>query len=179
MQSRGQGRRSGRRRSQPDRLQCSPGLRARDASHASVWPLKPGAGVPAAVPRCQAACGGRAKPPASQRWSGSAGPGEAGKMDPVPSLGCSLKDVKWSPVAVPLDLLVSTYRLPQIARLDSGEYQRGARVPGRVGPGRGVVFVPSRLLGLRGCRSPGALLFIPPSSSSHRQRGANQNPCSV
>lgn len=42
-------------------------------------------------------------------------------MDPAPSLGCSLKDVKWSSVAVPLDLLVSTYRLPQIARLDSGE----------------------------------------------------------
>ncbi|KAI4564927.1 hypothetical protein MJG53_015939 [Ovis ammon polii x Ovis aries] len=40
-------------------------------------------------------------------------------MDPAPSLGCSLKDVKWSSVAVPLDLLVSTYRLPQIARLDS------------------------------------------------------------
>lgn len=87
-------------------------------------------------------------------------------MDPVPSLGCSLKDVKWSPVAVPLDLLVSTYRLPQIARLDSGEYRRGARVPGRVGPGRGVVFAPSRLLGLRGCRSPGALLFIPPPAAA-------------
>ncbi|KAL0613440.1 GRB2-associated and regulator of MAPK protein 1 [Plecturocebus cupreus] len=40
-------------------------------------------------------------------------------MDPAPSLGCSLKDVKWSSVAVPLDLLVSTYRLPQIARLDN------------------------------------------------------------
>ncbi|XP_038186616.1 GRB2-associated and regulator of MAPK protein 1 isoform X1 [Arvicola amphibius] len=48
-------------------------------------------------------------------------------MDPVPSLGCSLKDVKWSPVAVPLDLLVSTYRLPQIARLDSGECVEGLR----------------------------------------------------
>lgn len=46
-------------------------------------------------------------------------------MDPAPSLGCSLKDVKWSSVAVPLDLLVSTYRLPQIARLDSGESRRG------------------------------------------------------
>ncbi|XP_060029658.1 GRB2-associated and regulator of MAPK protein 1 isoform X1 [Erinaceus europaeus] len=44
-------------------------------------------------------------------------------MDPTPSLGCSLKDVKWSSVAVPLDLLVSTYRLPQIARLDSGQFK--------------------------------------------------------
>lgn len=52
-------------------------------------------------------------------------------MDPAPALGCSLKDVKWSSVAVPLDLLVSTYRLPQIARLDSGECGRGA------GPGGG------------------------------------------
>lgn len=48
-------------------------------------------------------------------------------MDPAPSLGCSLKDVKWSSVAVPLDLLVSTYRLPQIARLDSGECIEGLR----------------------------------------------------
>lgn len=54
-------------------------------------------------------------------------------MDPAPSMGCSLKDVKWSPVAMPLDLLVSTYRLPQIARLDSGECLRDPRVPGRVG----------------------------------------------
>lgn len=100
-------------------------------------------------------------------------------MDPVPSLGCSLKDVKWSPVAVPLDLLVSTYRLPQIARLDSGEYRRGARVPGRVGRGGGARLAPSRLVGLRGCRSPGALLFTPPSSSRRRRRGANQNPCSA
>uniref|UniRef100_A0A5F7ZKQ6 GRB2-associated and regulator of MAPK1 n=2 Tax=Macaca TaxID=9539 RepID=A0A5F7ZKQ6_MACMU len=44
-------------------------------------------------------------------------------MDPAPSLGCSLKDVKWSSVAVPLDLLVSTYRLPQIARLDNGQFK--------------------------------------------------------
>lgn len=48
-------------------------------------------------------------------------------MDPAPSLGCSLKDVKWSSVAVPLDLLVSTYRLPQIARLDSGESPPASR----------------------------------------------------
>ncbi|XP_072780696.1 GRB2-associated and regulator of MAPK protein 1 isoform X3 [Taeniopygia guttata] len=44
-------------------------------------------------------------------------------MDPGPPLGCNLKDVKWSAVAVPLDLLVSTYRLPQIARLDSGQFK--------------------------------------------------------
>lgn len=49
-------------------------------------------------------------------------------MDPAPSLGCSLKDVKWSSVAVPLDLLVSTYRLPQIARLDSGESRPGRQL---------------------------------------------------
>ena len=48
-------------------------------------------------------------------------------MDPGSSLGFSLKDVKWSAVAVPLDLLVSTYRLPQIARLDSGETVEGLR----------------------------------------------------
>lgn len=48
-------------------------------------------------------------------------------MDPAPALGCSLQDVKWSSVAVPLDLLVSTYRLPQIARLDSGECIEGLR----------------------------------------------------
>lgn len=104
-------------------------MRARGASHASVWLLKPGASVPAAVPRCPAARGGSTEPPASQRWRGrgSAGPEEAGKMDPSPSLGCSLKDVKWSPVAMPLDLLVSTYRLPQIARLDSGECVEGLR----------------------------------------------------
>ncbi|KAK2094469.1 hypothetical protein P7K49_028207 [Saguinus oedipus] len=56
-------------------------------------------------------------------------------MDPAPSLGCSLKDVKWSSVAMPLDLLVSTYRLPQIARLDNdGRGQpspRGWWDPGR------------------------------------------------
>lgn len=48
-------------------------------------------------------------------------------MEPAPALGCSLQEVKWSPVAVPLDLLVSTHRLPQIARLDSGECIEGLR----------------------------------------------------
>lgn len=104
-----------------------------------------------------------------------------GKMDPVPSLGCSLKDVKWSPVPVPLDLLVSTYRLPQIARLDSGEYRRGARVPGRVGPGRGGGGQCSPLAVSLACEAAAALArhSTPPSSSSRRQRGANQNPCSA
>lgn len=46
-------------------------------------------------------------------------------MDPGPCPGFSLKDVKWSAVAVPLDLLVSTYRLPQLARLDSGVWGAG------------------------------------------------------
>lgn len=64
-------------------------------------------------------------------------------MDPAPSLGCSLKDVKWSSVAVPLDLLVSTYRLPQIARLDSGESWPGRR---RCADPRG----PQSRLGCRG-----------------------------
>lgn len=46
VQSWGQGRMSGRQLSQPDCLQCSPGLRVWDASHASVWPQKPGTGIP-------------------------------------------------------------------------------------------------------------------------------------
>uniref|UniRef100_A0A8D0GFV4 GRB2-associated and regulator of MAPK1 n=1 Tax=Sphenodon punctatus TaxID=8508 RepID=A0A8D0GFV4_SPHPU len=48
-------------------------------------------------------------------------------MDPGSSLGSSLKDVKWSAVSIPLDLLVSTYRLPQIVRLDSGDSVEGLR----------------------------------------------------
>lgn len=102
-------------------------------------------------------------------------------MDPAPSLGCSLKDVKWSSVAVPLDLLVSTYRLPQIARLDSGESRPGrrlradplsarvcARVLGREGQGGEWAARPHPLgagVGRSGCRSPGALLSATPSSS--------------
>lgn len=103
-------------------------------------------------------------------------------MDPSPSLGCSLKDVKWSPVAMPLDLLVSTYRLPQIARLDGGECLRGARVPGRVGPVVGVggvggsVLAPSRLVGPRGCRSSGALLSTLPSSGRRRRERCKSEP---
>lgn len=94
-------------------------------------------------------------------------------MDPAPSMGCSLKDVKWSPVAMPLDLLVSTYRLPQIARLDSGECLRDPRVPGRVGLVAwgggwlgGSVLAPSRLVSPRGYRSSGALLSTPPQQQS-------------
>lgn len=56
-------------------------------------------------------------------------------MDPGPCPGFSLKDVKWSAVAVPLDLLVSTYRLPQLARLDSGVW--GAGVGIGIGTGSG------------------------------------------
>lgn len=67
-------------------------------------------------------------------------------MDPGPPLGCSLKEVKWSAVAVPLDLLVSTYRLPQIARLDSGAWgQRGRAGCGRAGlPGASRERSPGR-----------------------------------
>ncbi|XP_054841391.1 GRB2-associated and regulator of MAPK protein 1 [Eublepharis macularius] len=48
-------------------------------------------------------------------------------MDAGPSPGASLKDVKWSSVSVPLDLLISTYRLPQVVRLDGGESIEGLR----------------------------------------------------
>lgn len=95
-------------------------------------------------------------------------------MDPVPSLGCSLKDVKWSSVAVPLDLLVSTYRLPQIARLDSGESRAGGwrRAGGRGPQSRpgcreggtvwGVGCPPlSAGVGPSDCRSPGTALSTP------------------
>jgi hypothetical protein len=106
-------------------------------------------------------------------------------MDPAPSLGCSLKDVKWSSVAVPLDLLVSTYRLPQIARLDSGESRPGAGQRGAdrdLAPGERACacareggiggewwaerapHAPRARVGPRGCRSPGALFPIPAPS---------------
>ncbi|XP_004915258.1 GRB2-associated and regulator of MAPK protein 1 isoform X2 [Xenopus tropicalis] len=42
---------------------------------------------------------------------------------PVPPL----KDVKWSSASFPLDLLVSSYRLPQLARADCGENIEGLR----------------------------------------------------
>lgn len=71
-------------------------------------------------------------------------------MDPGPPLGCNLKDVKWSAVAVPLDLLVSTYRLPQIARLDSGAWG-GER--GRAGAGLRA-----------GCRTQSRERPVPPAA---------------
>ncbi|XP_073535314.1 GRB2-associated and regulator of MAPK protein 1 isoform X2 [Phyllobates terribilis] len=37
----------------------------------------------------------------------------------------SLKDVKWSSASFPLDLLVSSYRLPQLVRLESGDNIEG------------------------------------------------------
>ncbi|XP_069813758.1 GRB2-associated and regulator of MAPK protein 1 isoform X2 [Dendropsophus ebraccatus] len=39
----------------------------------------------------------------------------------------SLKDVKWSSASFPLDLLVSSYRLPQLVRLENGENIEGLR----------------------------------------------------
>ncbi|XP_051572491.1 GRB2-associated and regulator of MAPK protein 1 isoform X1 [Myxocyprinus asiaticus] len=39
----------------------------------------------------------------------------------------SLKDVTWSTTTLPLDRLVSAYRLPQIVKLDSGELLEGLR----------------------------------------------------
>lgn len=55
-------------------------------------------------------------------------------MDAAPSPGFSLKDVKWSSVSIPLDLLVSTYRLPQVVKLDGGKWKRRGR-RGRRQPG--------------------------------------------
>lgn len=83
-------------------------------------------------------------------------------MDPAPALGCSLQDVKWSSVAVPLDLLVSTYRLPQIARLDSGECAgaRGGGAGAGRGPGAEGAARPALELARR-CRSAGAALPVP------------------
>lgn len=108
-------------------------------------------------------------------------------MDPAPSLGCSLKDVKWSSVAVPLDLLVSTYRLPQIARLDSGESRlraRGrrartavwARVPGGWDPVGSGLPAPQRRRWPERLpqRWRGAL-----NSPQQQRRDGNQSPCSV
>ncbi|XP_026875189.2 GRB2-associated and regulator of MAPK protein 1 isoform X1 [Electrophorus electricus] len=43
------------------------------------------------------------------------------------ALYSSLKDVAWSTTTLPLDRLVTAYRLPQIVRLDSGESVEGLR----------------------------------------------------
>ncbi|XP_077085340.1 GRB2-associated and regulator of MAPK protein 1 isoform X1 [Siphateles boraxobius] len=48
-------------------------------------------------------------------------------MDLGSMLYYSLKDVKWSTTTLPLDRLVSAYRLPQIVKLDSGELVEGLR----------------------------------------------------
>ncbi|XP_059389705.1 GRB2-associated and regulator of MAPK protein 1 [Carassius carassius] len=48
-------------------------------------------------------------------------------MDLGSMLYNSLKDVTWSTTTLPLDRLVSAYRLPQIVRLDSGELVEGLR----------------------------------------------------
>lgn len=98
-------------------------------------------------------------------------------MDPGPPLGCSLKDVKWSAVSVPLDLLVSTYRLPQIARLDSGAWgggraggsaRRRAGSAGRTGAGlRGGRRAAGAAPGA-GCRAPGCTPFPPAAGGSRR-----------
>lgn len=42
-------------------------------------------------------------------------------MDLGSMLYNSLKDVTWSTTTLPLDRLVSAYRLPQIVQLDSGK----------------------------------------------------------
>ncbi|KAM3860270.1 GRB2-associated and regulator of MAPK protein 1-like [Diretmus argenteus] len=48
-------------------------------------------------------------------------------MDLGSMLYNNLKDVAWSSTALPLDQLVSAYRLPQIVRLDHGELVEGLR----------------------------------------------------
>lgn len=50
-------------------------------------------------------------------------------MDPPPGAGLfgNAKDLTWSTVSLPLDVLVSSYRLPQIAKLETGESVEGLR----------------------------------------------------
>ncbi|XP_006643279.1 GRB2-associated and regulator of MAPK protein 1 [Lepisosteus oculatus] len=48
-------------------------------------------------------------------------------MDAGLTLYNNLKDVTWSTTSLPLDRLVSAYRLPQIVKLDSGESAEGLR----------------------------------------------------
>ncbi|KAK1173754.1 GRB2-associated and regulator of MAPK protein 1-like [Acipenser oxyrinchus oxyrinchus] len=48
-------------------------------------------------------------------------------MDAGLMLYNNLKDVKWSATSLPLDRLVSSYRLPQIVRLNTGESVEGLR----------------------------------------------------
>ncbi|XP_032407094.1 GRB2-associated and regulator of MAPK protein 1 isoform X1 [Xiphophorus hellerii] len=49
------------------------------------------------------------------------------KMDLGTMLYNNLKDVTWSTTSLPLDQLVSTYKLPQIAKLDNGQSVEGLR----------------------------------------------------
>lgn len=49
-------------------------------------------------------------------------------MDLGSMLYNSLKDVTWSTTTLPLDRLVSAYRLPQIVKLDSGEFLNDSNV---------------------------------------------------
>lgn len=108
------------------------------------------------------------------RRAGATGGG--GEMDPAPLLSCSLKDVKWSSVAVPLDLLVSTYRLPQIARLDSGESRRGERACARrVGAWR-VGCCPRATETAARLSQPWRVAL---NSPQQQPRDGNQNPCDV
>ncbi|XP_068438314.1 GRB2-associated and regulator of MAPK protein 1 [Clinocottus analis] len=51
----------------------------------------------------------------------------ASKMDLGTMLYNNLKDVTWSTTSLPLDQLVSAYRLPQIAKLDNGQLVEGLR----------------------------------------------------
>ncbi|KAM8823038.1 GRB2-associated and regulator of MAPK protein 1 isoform 2-T2 [Spinachia spinachia] len=51
----------------------------------------------------------------------------ASKMDLGTMLYNNLKEVTWSTTSLPLDQLVSSYRLPQIAKLDNGQLVEGLR----------------------------------------------------
>ncbi|XP_054622415.1 GRB2-associated and regulator of MAPK protein 1 isoform X2 [Dunckerocampus dactyliophorus] len=52
---------------------------------------------------------------------------QASKMDLGTMLYNNLKDVTWSTTSLPLDQLVSAYRLPQIVKLDNGQLVEGLR----------------------------------------------------
>lgn len=73
-------------------------------------------------------------------------------MDAAPSPGFGLKDVKWSSVSIPLDLLVSTYRLPQVVKLDGGKSNRRGR-RGQKQPGNAALARALAALGRKGARS--------------------------
>ncbi|KAM9839178.1 GRB2-associated and regulator of MAPK protein 1 [Aulostomus maculatus] len=52
---------------------------------------------------------------------------QASKMDIGTMLYNNLKDVTWSTTSLPLDQLVTAYRLPQIVKLDNGQLVEGLR----------------------------------------------------